>query len=1076
MSVTQQKVTAQPAARPTAVVAPTVPAPLAVLAQKFGNANLGRFLQAKLTVSNPGDPFEQEADRVADQVMRGIVVQRASSIHEEDPHRTVSAAAGLDAELESSIRSLSGRGSPLPPSVRSFMEPRFKADFTAVRVHDDAQAHGLARAVSARAFTVGRDVVFGAGHFAPDTDTGRQLLAHELTHVLQQGAAPPTAGTVVQRDVDPAQISVSEPPVERRQSLGAAWYVEMDPATSIVAAGTEVTFHLRNSQNLEIQQWEEEVPGFGQKPVFILTDAKGQHWRGKTTIIKPYHSAYKTTLNTPGKYRAAFWGRPIERHGDSTRSSGTEILVSVDFDVLGDLTADKPVAADVAATSARDLQHFEDSEASEGEIAAAFERIAVRRAFAVLEDNRQEAEEQLALYTRGAGGKTAGQAAEALHAVAEFDFLLQRHWELTFHADSVKREADKAGRRDLVGFQQERRQKLAELRATLIEAFPALGVIHRDQEESVRNLGKSPSELQTVVQAGLRKVLVDIEATKHLLASGELPILDVAPILAETRKALSVDANPRVRGSVDKLLKNRASAELKQGLVLGATQLLLLFVPGIGPYLAAALGIGLAARSWKKVGELQTAAGAGVRAGLIDQDELDRAAFWAAVDTIFAALDLGTTAKEAFEVAKKVVPQVRNAVGRITGREAEATAGVLNGAERLSESAGSTKGGARFFITGDDLQDLATRLFKRPINEMREQVHVYETVEAYEAEFVRNWPGIGRPRAAAYFDPRTGHIHLSPNATLMTAVHEAVHKVAHETFPLGRQLLGDFLDEGITEAFTRELLGPRPFAAGRYTSNIEFVARLQRKLGPDVVRNAVLHGDYRSLRDAVKQLFSGSEQLTFDFFNKLRSLGDVVAERDRQTLEELNAMLGRGESKTASSASKDAGAARPPRRERPAHSDQPDEISDGVPKEPHDEHTAETKPFRDGRPQAPEPLAERLRIERIDGFEIALQPELDNGVLKVRIIGWSRQAAAKTAESEKTLASGFRVIRLLEKLITDAEAASAHTLRITGEGGVLSSLREDSRLVARYGGKVTQRTPETAVIDIPLPVPKSGQK
>lgn len=78
-------------------------------------------------------------------------------------------------------------GRPLDPSAREFMEPRFGHDFANVRVHDDRTAAESARAVSARAFTLGRDVVFGAGQYAPDTREGRNLLAHELTHVVQQG-------------------------------------------------------------------------------------------------------------------------------------------------------------------------------------------------------------------------------------------------------------------------------------------------------------------------------------------------------------------------------------------------------------------------------------------------------------------------------------------------------------------------------------------------------------------------------------------------------------------------------------------------------------------------------------------------------------------------------------------------------------------------------------------------------------------------------------------------------------------------------------------------------------------------
>src|SRR3989442_11710 len=76
---------------------------------------------------------------------------------------------------------------PLDATTRAFMEPRFGHDFGSVRIHADSKAAESARAVSAVAYTVGRDIVFDNGQFAPRTDGGARLLAHELTHVLQQG-------------------------------------------------------------------------------------------------------------------------------------------------------------------------------------------------------------------------------------------------------------------------------------------------------------------------------------------------------------------------------------------------------------------------------------------------------------------------------------------------------------------------------------------------------------------------------------------------------------------------------------------------------------------------------------------------------------------------------------------------------------------------------------------------------------------------------------------------------------------------------------------------------------------------
>lgn len=86
---------------------------------------------------------------------------------------------------------LASSGRPLDAATRSFMEPRFGQDFSHVRVHTDSRAHDSARAVGAMAYTVGRDVIFGAGQYAPGTGDGRRLLAHELAHVVQQGGSAP---------------------------------------------------------------------------------------------------------------------------------------------------------------------------------------------------------------------------------------------------------------------------------------------------------------------------------------------------------------------------------------------------------------------------------------------------------------------------------------------------------------------------------------------------------------------------------------------------------------------------------------------------------------------------------------------------------------------------------------------------------------------------------------------------------------------------------------------------------------------------------------------------------------------
>lgn len=189
----------------------------------------GLPVQAKLTVGAANDRYEQEADRVAGQVMRmaepeedehvqrvtepedeekllrktepeeeDTLLRLAEPEEEEDLLQRAGGAASFAAsnDVEQRIQESRGQGSALPAATRAFMEPRFGADFSQVNVHTDAQADQLNRQLSARAFTTGRDIFFRQGAYTPGSAAGQQLLAHELTHVVQQGGA----GTRVQRE------------------------------------------------------------------------------------------------------------------------------------------------------------------------------------------------------------------------------------------------------------------------------------------------------------------------------------------------------------------------------------------------------------------------------------------------------------------------------------------------------------------------------------------------------------------------------------------------------------------------------------------------------------------------------------------------------------------------------------------------------------------------------------------------------------------------------------------------------------------------------------------------------------
>jgi hypothetical protein len=187
-------------------------------------------LQAKLAVNQPGDHLEQEADEMAEFVIRGgtrtcgVFNDSLSRLHgeapktslnEEDFSRLRKAPNGSSAPASRvppiALEVLGESGQPLDSSTRAFMERRFGHDFGNVRVHLDARAAASARSVKALAYTVGHDIVFGAGAFAPDAPSGRRLLAHELAHVVQQSNPAAAGAWPLQRQPDETKTKESPP-------------------------------------------------------------------------------------------------------------------------------------------------------------------------------------------------------------------------------------------------------------------------------------------------------------------------------------------------------------------------------------------------------------------------------------------------------------------------------------------------------------------------------------------------------------------------------------------------------------------------------------------------------------------------------------------------------------------------------------------------------------------------------------------------------------------------------------------------------------------------------------------------
>lgn len=186
--------------------------------------------------------------------------------------QVVAGGTGIPQIVHEALRS---PGRPLDGVTRDFMEPRFGHDFSAVRVHDDARAAESARAVDAVAYTVGHHVAFDTGRYAPATPTGRALLAHELTHVLQQGSqyVQRSAATTKSLTDAEAQADILATAISRGESLAPGTPQRLDAGTVQRQEAAPATHEADNGEQ-EVQDGDSPT-GSGLVPVDDRAESAG---------------------------------------------------------------------------------------------------------------------------------------------------------------------------------------------------------------------------------------------------------------------------------------------------------------------------------------------------------------------------------------------------------------------------------------------------------------------------------------------------------------------------------------------------------------------------------------------------------------------------------------------------------------------------------------------------------------------------------------------------------------------------------------------------------------------------------
>jgi hypothetical protein len=283
------------------------PSSMLHLQQNAGNLAVQQLLrggraQPKLAISQPADPEEEEADQVADRVMRmhaGFPLSSACTCSEGDEHcelcgetastvqRRVDGKEERNDVLDADTTQLplllrNQDGQALDAGTRGFFELRFGRDFHQVRVHTGNAATESARNINADAYTVGNDVFFASGKYSPQTNDGRLLLAHELTHTIQQGKAAVSSRK--------AQVN--------RLSSGELTRIQRQRGGSHVAAATPTLGGCRPVQDdlKPTAPWADLQKGYSSRCGSAVSDVAGQ---AEHTLSDLFHGRLPSSPHLP---------------------------------------------------------------------------------------------------------------------------------------------------------------------------------------------------------------------------------------------------------------------------------------------------------------------------------------------------------------------------------------------------------------------------------------------------------------------------------------------------------------------------------------------------------------------------------------------------------------------------------------------------------------------------------------------------------------------------------------------------------------------------------------------------------
>ncbi len=259
-----------------------------------------QFFQAKLAVNTPGDAHEQEADAMADKVMRmkdtsgnpNNFFKPDADIQRKQPEH-IQRKEDADGGLDNYVGSLGSSGQPMSENSKSFFEPRFGQDFSGVKIHTDENAAKSAQSINALAYTSGNNIVFNSGQYSPESDSGKKLMAHELTHVVQQGGAQQRVSTKSNSNTVYRKDGWTDANSKYGKNINAAAVnIDKDGKVSQNTASTVIRIPLEgikegNQDSSMTQQVTKTDPDTKKQTVVTQRVPTGEDAIGKAIVVLP---------------------------------------------------------------------------------------------------------------------------------------------------------------------------------------------------------------------------------------------------------------------------------------------------------------------------------------------------------------------------------------------------------------------------------------------------------------------------------------------------------------------------------------------------------------------------------------------------------------------------------------------------------------------------------------------------------------------------------------------------------------------------------------------------------------------